>query len=217
MNGSHHGVLGAEEFRAQDPTGHALYETCMAKVVPHLMTEFGSQLDDADRESIAAGAFVTAYRKGIDREWEPVAYVKKIAYRDALGYLKSLSRSVLVDPTDPTGLLSTFTGTLAKAADADTSDDVDADEAAGQRHKEDAGLWDLVDPAIGDIGAPQRREVIRRQSRGQHTQRIADELRIPPNQVYQQHSRGIADLRTALKPYIRPDGRPPAATEPGEQ
>lgn len=219
MNGSHHRVLGAEDFRAQDSKGHALYETCMAKAVPYLMAKFGSQLDDADRESIAAGAFLTAYRKGIAPDGEPVAYVKKIAYNDAVEYLKKSPRTVPDDPTDPTGLLSTFAENPANAADpADTSDDenMDADEAAGRRDREDADVWDLVDPAIGDIGAAQRREVIRRQSRGQHDQQIAAELRIPPNQVYQQRSRGTADLRTALEPYIRPNGRPPTATGPGE-
>ncbi len=217
MNGSRHRVLGAEEFRAQDPEGLALFETCMEKVVPYLRSEFGAQLSDAEYESLAAAAFVTAYRKGFDPDGQPVAYVKKIARNEALDYLEKSSRAVPVDPTDPTGLLGLF----AAETPADDADPADADLGGsgpdGGREKEDRDLWGLVDPAISGISAPQTREVIRRQSLGQHDEEIAADLRIPANQVYQQRSRGTTKLQTALAQYIRPGGEPPTPTEPGGQ
>ncbi|WP_162793342.1 RNA polymerase sigma factor [Streptomyces globosus] len=199
----------------------------MKDVAPYLKHKFGSQLRDTDLEGIATAAFFTAYRKGIDFDREPVAYIKKIAYNDALKWVKERKKEWLVDQTDPTGLLALFGG---EAADADPSDAVARSvdpkrqmaagtavaEAVATRLKEDADVWDVVDPAISTISAQQQHEVILRQSLGHDDDRIAADLGISRNQIYQQRHRGIAVLRKELKQYIRPGGQPPTPTA-GEQ
>ncbi|WP_407842185.1 RNA polymerase sigma factor (plasmid) [Streptomyces sp. DSM 116496] len=209
VNGSPRRVLDAEDIRrVQGPGGRTLFETYVTKVVTDLGHTFGSQISDTDCQAIAAGAFVTAFHKGIDPDGNPVAYIKQIAFNDALEFLDKRKNEVTTD------LLDLFGDAPAEDANPDAATN---DEPVGRRKKEDCEVWDQVDAEILKIPAPQAREVTRLQSLGNTDEMIADNLGIPKNQIYQQRHRTTLRLRTQLRQYIRPGGGPPASTEPGEQ
>ncbi|WP_137991722.1 RNA polymerase sigma factor [Streptomyces vilmorinianum] len=206
MNGSSRRAPEAEDpFSSRGEDGRTLHAEIRGKVFHSLRTF--RDLGDTDRYEITDAAILTAYRAGrLDPAHQPVAYVKKIAHRQARAYLAARSKE------DLTGDFVETWGDLAG------EDGMDCDGLEpGDRTREDREVWEIVDNAIRRISAPQCRAVMERQSQGQDDDTIATGLGTSKNTVYQQRSRGLGAIETELKDYIRPAHKPPTPAKQGEQ
>ncbi|MFE9141839.1 RNA polymerase sigma factor [Streptomyces tubercidicus] len=193
-------------FSALGPDGQTLYVTIRRKVRRHLVVKF-PQLNEADAFELTDAAILIAFRSGIDPERQPVAYVKKIAEREALDHMERRKPELLagevLDLLDP-------------PAPTDAAVEGQEAQSAG-RDKRDEEIWDLVDQATVQIAAPQCREVLARQGRGDGDDQIASDLGIKKNAVYQQRSRGVTALRAELTEYVRPGHMKPPQAQRGER